>query len=46
MIHCITLSSKTAGSKLILCLTLTVTIKSSIKDCSMVIQLIVDKVIN
>ena len=44
MLHCITLSSKTAGSKMILCLTLT--IKSNIKDCSMVIQLIVDKVIN
>ena len=31
MIHCITLSPKTAGSKMILCLTLT--IKSNIKYC-------------
>ena len=32
MIHCITLSSKTARSKMLLCLTQT--IKSDIKDCS------------
>ena len=43
MIHCITLSSnfKDCGKQID-----TLTIKSNIKDFSMVIQLIVDKVIN